>query len=304
MTHFYNKFKIPTLLGLGVILTGIGVGVFLVLREQTFISSASPDTEPQDITFSNISDDSVSLSWQTTAEVASFVSFGQVSPDEQTALDDADLNSPQPHKIHYVSLKNLLPKTTYLLKIISGKKPSDVLTFETASPPTTQTGFTPVIGSVWDNEAPISEGATYLSIAGATIQSSPIKSSGTFLIPISQIRKSDLSDTYSLEEGTVGKLTIVSAQGKAQVLFGLKLSSNTLPPIHLGENIDLTIVKPAIFDLNGDGLVNAADNAIVLQNFGSLREASKNPQNNKADLNGDGVVDQKDLDLMSKQINQ
>lgn len=298
MTHFINKFKIPTLLGLGVILTGIGVGVFLVLREQTFISSASPDTKPQDTTFSNISDDSVSLSWQTTAEVASFVTFGQANPDEKTALDDSDLNTPKPHKIHYVSLKNLSSKTVYQLKIISGKKPSDVLTFQTASAPTTQTGFTPVIGSVLDGDVPISEGVVYLSIAGATIQSSPIKSSGTFLIPISQIRKSDLSDTYSLAEGMVGKLTIVSDKGKAQVLFGLKLSSNTLPPIRLGENVDLTIAKPVIFDLNGDGLVNAADNAIILQNFG------KNPKNKKADLNSDSAVDQKDLDLMSKQINQ
>lgn len=298
MMRFINKFKIPTLLGLGIILTGIGVGVFLVLKEQTFISSASPDTKPFDITFSNISEDSVTVSYQTNAEVTSFVSFGAANPDEQTLLDERDTGKPKPHKIHYVTLKNLTPKTSYQLKITSGKKLSDVLKFETAQPPTVQTGFTPVIGSVLDADGPVTEGVVYLSIAGAAIQSSAIKSSGTFLIPISQIRKSDLSDTYSLEEGKAGKLTVVSDKGKAQMLFGLKLSSNTLPPIRIGENIDLTIPQPLIFDLNGDGFVNAADNAIVLQNFG------KNFKNEKADINRDGVVDQKDLDLMSKQINQ
>lgn len=298
MTHFINKFRIPTLLGLTIITAGIGIGVFLVLKEQTFISSAKPDIDPFDITFSNISEDSVALSWQTNTEVASFVTFGQANPNERISLEDQDNDKPKPHKIHYVTFKNLLPKTIYQTKIVSGKKPSDVLTFETAQPPTIQTGFAPIIGTILDNSEPITEGVVYLSIAGASIQSSPIKPSGTYLIPVSQIRKSDLSDTYPLNTGQVGKLTIISGKGKSQVLFELKLSSNSLPPLRIGENIDLTIPQPVVYDLNGDGQVNATDNAIILQNFGS------NPKEKRADLNGDGVVDQKDLDLMAKQINQ
>lgn len=298
MMHFINKLKIPTLLGLGIILTGIGIGVFLVLKEQTFISSASPDTEPSDITFSNISENSATVSYQTNAEIVSFVTFGQSDPNEQTVLDDKDTGKPKPHKIHYFTLKNLLPRTSYQLKITSGKKPSDILKFETAFPPTVQTGFTPVIGTVLDSDAAITEGVVYLSIAGAAIQSSAIKPSKTFLIPVSQIMKSDLRDIYPLKEEEIGKITIFSDKGKAQMLFKLKLSSNTLPAVKIGENIDLTIPKPVVYDLNGDGLVNSADNAIILQNFG------KNPKEKKADLNSDGVVDQKDLDLMAKQINQ
>lgn len=298
MTHFINKFKIPTLLGLTIITTGIGIGIFLVLKEQTFISGASPDIDPFDITFSNISENSVALSWQTNTEVASFVIFGQSNPNEQIALEDSDKDKPKPHKIHYATLKNLLPKTAYQLQIISGKKPHEVLTFETAPPPTIQTGFAPIIGTVLDDNKPITEGVVYLSIAGAGIQSSPIKPSGTYLIPVSQIRKSDLSDTYPLNAGQAGKLTVISNKGKAQILFKLKLSSNDMPPVKAGENIDLTVPQPIIYDLNGDGQVNAADNAIILQNFGS------NPKEKRADLNSDGLVNQEDLDLISKQINQ
>ena len=52
------------------------------------------------------------------------------------------------------------------------------------------------------------------------------------------------------------------------------------------------------YDLNGDGKINAADNAIILLNFG------KNPKDKKADINEDGMVDQKDLELMSQKLEE
>ncbi len=307
MITLINKFKIPTLLGLGVILIGIGIGVFLVLREQTFISQASPDTNPE-ITFSNISENSVSLSWQTSTAITSFVTYGQNNPNEYTIRDDKDTKSPQARKSHYVTIKNLSSKTTYQLKVVSGRRPSDISTFTTAQPSTIQTGFAPVIGTVLDKGTPINEGIVYFSINTAGIQSAEIKN-GNFLIPISQIRKSDLSDVYPLNEDTIAKITIISEQGEVSALFKLKPQGVTLPPLKLGQNLDLTTPEQTPqptsaltnldkYDLNEDGKINATDNAIILQNFG------KKPKNKKADLDGDGEVTQKDLDLMSKQINQ
>lgn len=299
-----NKFKIPTLLGLSIIMIGIITGVILTLREQVFISQASPNAKAQNITLSNISETEITISWQTSTPATSFITFGQESPNETTVLDDRDTNpapdsaGPKAHSIHYVTIKNLLPKTNYQYKIISGKISSEILKFTTATPPSEQTGFRPIIGSVLDGNKPLDEGIVYLSIAGATTQSALIKSAGNYLIPISQIRKSDLSDSFSLSEDTTIKLTVVSDQGQANALFKLKTAVNSLPSINLGENLDLTTQDLNIYDLNSDRKINAADNAIVLDNFG------KNPKDKKTDLNGDGVVDQKDLDLMAKQINQ
>lgn len=310
MKDFMNKFKIPTLLGLSIIFFGIAGGVFLVGREQTFFSQAAPDLTPQNITFTNITDNSVVISWQTSQATNSFVTFGQENPQGQTVLDDRDLQTPTPRKNHYVTLKNLLPETRYQLKIVSGKITSEVIKFTTVNPPLTQNGFRPVIGSVLEGNTPLNDGIAYLSIAGAVAQSSLIKTSGNFLIPISKIRKSDLSDTYSLTEDSIAKLTIISDKGDVSVLFKLKVADNTLPILKLGQDIDLTTpdvslepVVPSVqelqrYDLNSDGKINAADNAIILQNFG------RNPKNIRADLNGDSRVDQKDLEKMAKQINQ
>lgn len=304
MTAF-NEHKIPTLLGLGIIFFGISAGVYLVLREQIFLSQAAPNVTPQSITFTSITDDSAVVSWQTPIPVLSLISFGQENFQEQTNLDDRDSNQPaggpKAHLTHYTTLKNLLPQTSYQLKIISGKVNSDILKLKTSRPLTSQTGFTPIIGYVLDGNTPLSDGIAYLSISGANSQSALIKEGGHFLIPISQIRKDDLSDIFPATEDTIAKLTIVSDKGSVNALFKLKTTLKPLPPLKLGQDVDLTTPSTnelISYDLNSDGKINATDNAILLQNFG------KNPKNPKADLNRDGVVDQKDLDLMAKQINQ
>lgn len=313
MKAFLSKLKIPTLLGLAIIIAGIIVGVFLVLREQVFTSRASPDATPKNITLSNLTDAEATISFETSAPVFSFITFGQTNPDEHTALDTRDSNpregASKLHSIHYFTLKNLLPKTVYQYKVITGKKSSDILKFTTAAPLSQQSGFKPIIGSVLYKDAPLSEGIAYLSIADATMQSALIKSSGNFLIPISQIRKSDLSDGFLVTDEIVAKLTIVSNDGQSNVLFKLTAFDKGLPPVKLGADLDLTNIIPSpqpslliqdlsIYDLNNDGKINSADNAILLQNSG------KNFKNKKADLNEDGVVDKKDSDLMAKQINQ
>lgn len=311
MKDFFNKFRIPTILGLGIIIAGMSAGIFMVSKEQIFLSNAAPNISPQNITLSNTSDDSVTISWQTPTPATSFITFGRMNPNEETVLDDRDANpptgGPKTYSIHYFTIKNLLPKTTYQYKIISGKNSSEVSKFTTAAPLSTQTGFRPIIGSVLDGDTPLNEGVIYLSIADAATQSALVKSSGNFLIPLSQIRKADLSDNFSATEDTMAKLTIVSVKGQTSVIFKLGQFDKGLPPIKLGQDVDLTTVTPPPspvtanqdldkYDLNGDGKINSTDYAIILQNVG------KNPKNKKADLNGDGVVDQKDLDLMSQKL--
>lgn len=315
MISFFNKFKIPTLLGLGVIIMGIAIGIYLIFQEQQLITKATPDQTPQNITLTNIEDRSLTISWQTNTPAASFLTYGQNSPNELTALDDRDLSAPKPYTMHYVTVKNLQPKTTYQFKIISGKLTSNTFKGTTAASSTGIIGdFRPVIGSVLDNDQPIKQGIAYLAISGAITQSALVKNLGNFLIPLSFIRQSDLSDRFQPTEDDIAKLTVISEKGTLSATFKLNPSGLILPPLKLGQNLDLTNILEDLkkFDLNKDGLINAADHAIILQNFGPpreatsgasplRREASKNPQ---ADLNSDGVVNQKDLDLMAKKINK
>ena len=169
MFHFFEKFKIPTLLGLGVILIGVASGLVLVSKDQTFLLRAQPDITPQNVTFANTTDSKVSVSWKTVNPSSSFVTFGQNNYGEQTSLDDRDQKFPTSHTIHYVTLKNLLPQTEYQMKIITGKTSSKVFKFKTASPTSYQNNVGPIIGSVLQDSKPLDEGVVYLSISGATV---------------------------------------------------------------------------------------------------------------------------------------
>ena len=315
MTHFFDRFRIPTLLGLGILLSGIIAGVLLTLNQQIFLIRATPENEPKNITLSNISETGLTISWETSSEVISSISFGQNTLAEKTASDDQDNLGPNPRQIHYISLKNLLPKTIYKYQITSSSFKSKVSEFQTTSPASSQTGFGPIIGTVLDGESPLSEGIVYLTIPQANIQSSLIKEFGSFLIPLNSIRTTDLADIYHLTEETVAKIKVVSPRGEASATFKLKTESVQLPPMKLGENLDLIImpeIKPEEaspsaqeliqYDLNDDGKINAADNAVILNNFGN--PPTGGPKEKRADLNQDGIVDEKDLELMSKQINQ
>lgn len=323
MTKFVDKFKIPTLLGLGLIFLGIAAGLYWVLRDQIFLSQIAPNLTPQNIAVTNITDNSAIISWQTNTATVSFVTFGRKDPGEQKAPDDRDtLNAssgqkPQSRLIHYVTLKNLLPGTHYLFKIISGRLTSEIMKFDTATPLSVQTGFTPVIGSVLDGDNPLNDGVVYLSIQDAAPQSSLIKAGGNFLVPISRIRNNDLSNIFSPTEGATAKLTIRSDSGNASILFKLKTNSSPLPAVKLGQDVDLTVESPQEtpgpsptvkdldkYDLNSDGKINAADYTIVTSCFERNLDTtlSGGQPCTEADLNTDKTISQKDLDLMSQKL--
>lgn len=309
--------SMPTLLGLSVILLGIIGGVFLILSQnQTLISKASPDQMPKNITLTNIEGESISISWQTSTPTPGFVTFGISSPDEKTALDDRD-STPTPTSqgqapltarvTHHVTLKNLAPSTSYKLKIFSGKNPyQEIINFTTASLKNEQNGFKPVIGSVLNGDNPVTEGIVYLNISKATTSSAITREFGNFIIPISTLRSDDLKDILTPQEDMIIKLTVISDQGEGTALA--RINDSDIPLVlRIGQNLDLTKVSQSptptifelqIYDLDNNKSINAADHSIVLQNFG------KNPKEKKADINKDGVVDQKDLDLISQKLNQ
>ncbi len=297
-----KNLKIPTLLGVGLIVIGIVAGVFLTLQEQNLNTQAGPDTTPKNITISNIEDENITISWTTNTATVGSVRYGTVNPEAFTAVDIRDQTSAISRKIHYVTLKNLTPQTTYKYKVVSNNKTSaNVSQFTTAAVSNKQNGFKPVIGAVQNGNQPLQEGVVYLNIPGATTQSALIGHTGGFIIPIGKIRKDDLSDIFFPTEKIFSQLKVISAKGDATASIRLENSEELIGILKVGENIDLTVIDPKKilerFDLNNDTVINTSDYGIVLNNLGS------SPKNLKADLNKDGVIDQKDINLIIKQIN-
>lgn len=299
-----SEARIPTLLGLGVLTAGLVAGIFLVTTNQILKSSASQGAAPQDVTLSNVSSDHVSISWQTDQPTAGFIQAGLTTSLGNTYLDDRDTRAPGQHRLHFVTLNNLTPNTTYHYKISSGPEnypKSETFVFKTA-PEIDPSNLQPIIGSIIGvSGQPVSEAIATLDIPGAQPLSAVTKVAGNFVLPLSTIYNRELSGGFSITEATLSAtLTVSDAERKSQITFQIPRQDFVFPLITLGQdlNLDSQPASPSAstppYDLNSDGVINSLDQSTVLQNWG------KNPKNKAADLNGDKVVDQKDLDFLQK----
>lgn len=289
--------KIPTLLGLGVLLVGLVGGVFLVSQNQLaiFQTRAAKSPEPQKITLANLSANAASVYWQTDGESTGFIEAGPGPSLGLTFKDDRDTGTPKPHKLHFVTLNNLTPNTTYYYKIVSGTNsyPNQPLSFKTLENFSSFTN-SPLIGQIVDNNLqPVDEALISLSLPETQNLATITKVSGNFILPLTNL--SDLSSN----PGAV--LTVFNGEKSSRINLKLPFITNSLPQIILGQDIDLipsessTSALPLIKnDLNEDGVVNALDLGIIFNNFG------KKGQNIVGDLNQDGTVDQNDIDILNK----
>lgn len=314
---FPAETRIPTILGLGVLLAGLAGGVLLVTTNQIFKTRANTSDTPQSIALANISGSQISIYWQTDQPTTGFVQAGPTTALGLTFRDERDSQSPEPHQLHFITLENLTPDTVYYYKVSSGANtypPGEPFSFKTPTGKTSPSNSPPLIGTVLDSDSqPVTEAMVTLELPDAQSLAVVTKLAGNFILPLAEIRNRDLVESFTFPEaGLSGKLTVFNRTKRSDVIIELPFTATTLPQITLGQDLDLSSppASPSTaatrYDLNADGVVNSLDLSTVIKNQGPLRqsasEASKNPKNERTDLNGDGVVDQKDIDIINRYI--
>lgn len=303
-----SEVKIPTLLGLSIMIAGLAIGVFLLNQNRLtiFQIQARQSNIPFNITVANLSSTSAAIFWQTAQPTTGFVQAGPGSSLNLTFQDERDFSRPEPHTLHFVILTNLTPQTTYSFTINSGSithPQNNPLSFTTsqAIPPA---DHPPLVGTILTTDyQPVGEALVVLEIAGAQKLATITKMAGNFILPLSELKNDQLTANFDLQRTNLSaQLTIFDSQKKSQVRIILPLPS-PLPPLTLGQDLNL-ISAPASssatksYDLNSDGVINSLDLSFLVKNLG------RNPQNKQADLNHDGIVDQKDVDILNQLIPQ
>lgn len=298
--------RIPTLLALAILVLALTGGISLYLINHNLISN-SEVAQPKNILVSNLSDTSATISWQTDQPAIGIVSWGDSDSLGNSQSDFRDNDIEQPHLSHLITLTNLNPNTSYYFKVKSNTQfyPDKVLSFKsgptlTNNPQKTSSLLGVVISQ---NLKPAEEALIELKIQGASLLTALTNASGNFILPLINLRKEDLSDYFSLNNTSA---TLVISQGQNHSEVNITLPSTTPLKITLGQNqLSSPSASPSAslkinLDLNGDGKVNANDAAILLLNFGRKKGDPKfNPL---YDLNSDGVIDQKDLELLKQAI--
>lgn len=241
-----KEYKLPTIIGLAVLVVGVVAGVFLVQSGQVFRLRASPEETPQQVRITNIRDTSFTVSWVTEQETIGFLSYGRSASLGQTANDDQNPNTPS--LVHHVTVSALSSNTTYFFKVGSGKnlfdndgKPYQV----TTAPQATVTPGTDIIfGTVQTPSGAPARGAiVYVTISGVSPLSTLTDSSGKWTIPLSQARSASLASFASYQPTDRAQIFVQKGDQFASATIRVG-AARPVPPITLGETHDFTNLEP------------------------------------------------------------
>lgn len=311
--------KIPTLLGLALLITALALGMMLYFYQKNLEQEQKPLFEPKKIQIVNISDTQATIVWWSDKPAIAQVIFGS-NDLKKIGTDNRDRDEPKEHAVHFVTLKDLKPDTLYKYQIKSSKflYPDQPMNFKTAKTLEQNQKATlqkPIKGTVLNtNLNPIDEALVFLKIDEAQDIASFTSTSGNFVIPLADLRSKSLENYYEISNPISATLLITKGDLTSEVQITLPGELQTLPPITIGQNINLKeylastsarlkkqtdLENPEIvnkFDLNGDKKVNSLDLAEVFDLYNS------NQKDKKADFNSDGKIDQQDIDIISKAL--
>lgn len=231
--------KIPTILGVILLVISLGAGVFLVNQKQIFRLGAAPGEEPKNVRITNITDTGFTLSWITDKATVGFVSYGEGNTNS-TATQDQDKQAQK--TVHHVTLSNLKEGKTYSFKIGSGKQ-----TFDQNGKPWTQKtpGKMPartaeLVSGIVKNEAGLAAGGAivYITLQTASPLSGVTDSSGQYSLSLASLRSTDLSSFARYDGNSVLSVFVQGENGKVSSAQVTVNSAKPVPAITLGQTHD------------------------------------------------------------------
>lgn len=248
--------RIPTILGLLVLIGGIVAGVILVGTQAGGISlftKAGPTSTPRGVRITNISDTGFSVSWTTDTSVSGFVRFGEAANSlNKNYGDDRDQISGSVglYTTHHITLKGLKPNTKYYFKIGTGSqtyddngKPWEVSVPKTIAKPAAD----PITGKVLlASGQPASGVLVYIEVDGGSPLSAQTKTSGVWTTSLSQMRTTDLSNFLKYDKDNVKISIFVQGAdlGNATAII-TGANKNPVADITLGQNLVLEATPSA-----------------------------------------------------------
>ena len=201
---FFAK-RIPTLVGLGVLVTALIAGTLLFSQGTgVFAPRATPQTTPKKIRVSNLTDSGFTVSFLTDEATVGHVKYGtDVKKIDSQASDDRDQLSGaiDKYNIHHVTIRGLDPNSTYYYNLGTGSGSFDnegqPFTIKTAQRSGVPSAAKTIYGSVVSPSGSPAEGSiVYVKVEGVGEMSSLVKNSGSWAVPLSNARVADGS-TYA-----------------------------------------------------------------------------------------------------------
>ncbi len=258
-----KKGKIPTIIGLVVLLVGVFAGVFFINLRQIFRIGAVSSAQPRDVRISNISDRGATISWTTDTESSGLVAWGE-SQGNLNKVEAEDVGN-EKFLTHNISLSGLNPATTYYFKINSGGNTHDnsgvPWEFSTGQVLGTNSNSSIISGSVINASGqPATRAIVYITVGGY-LASTSTSTTGNFVYQLGNIRTPDLIDYAQINPATtLLEISVIGGRGDVSSVQMFPQSANPIPPIILGNIYDFRNQPQSTSDQNPNVQLNLPEN--------------------------------------------
>lgn len=230
--------KMPTLLGIFLVIVLVGV---LAAGTETFLQTqtrASGSIQPTEVSITNVSDTAFTVSW-TTLEPAT----GAISVAGRVLFDDQDTKTQEKYTSHIVTYHGATAGTRYDVTVLSngkvslnGDKPYEVTTAPTLT--TTSGNLEPAYGTILRaDKSPVKGALIYLTLDGSQTLTTVTKQSGTWLIPLNLIRTQDLTSYLPVTDRMNVNISVFG-EGLTTTTVTDTLNSSPVPDMMLGKTYD------------------------------------------------------------------
>ncbi len=231
------KKKLPTLVGLFLLLLILGLTVGGIQLAKNFLIKASPDKTPRNTQITNLSDNGFSVSFLTSAPV-----MVSVKVDSRT-FPEEDLI---PKKLHHLTIKNLRPNQNYTFEIISGKETFNLPEFSATTASTTETTpSAPMVlsGTVVDSSGrPASGTLVYLTLPSTLPISTTVNNSGNWLLTLNKARDANTKLQVVLTGKETAQILIQGEDASSEFSYPLS-KGQIIPDVVLGQSYDFAMPR-------------------------------------------------------------
>jgi hypothetical protein len=284
--------KIPTILGLLILVISLVAGVFL-FGDGTglFAPRATPETTPKNIVVSNVTDKSFTISFYTDEETVGFIKYGTSANDiKEQVSDDRDQLSGivKPYRLHQVTVRGLQPNTSYYYLLGTGNN----ATFDSAGSPyeirtaSSQGSASPnnqtIYGTVSQENGQPGEGAiVFVTLEGAGVLSTLVKSSGSWAVSLSNAFNLNLNSYPEVSEDS--SLSIKVQAVEPSLITTRTISVGNAQPVP-------EIIMGQAASVESDALSATREELLAEETEGFEEEAEMVGDNALNDLNMDTSV--------------
>jgi len=278
--------RIPTLLGLALIIVGIGATSFLTKNGVIFSGKAAPPENPEAVRITNISDTSFTVSYTTKASVVGSISLGKDENLGKTYLDDRDQQTGKTanYKVHHITIRDLTPNTKYYFIIISGQvtflnQANEDSPFEATTGPVIQNEpdqQQPMFGKILlSNGNKPDETIIYITTPNAQTISTLLKNDGSYILPLNSIRSQYLESYFKFNNNILQMLAIGNSTKSQVALFVNQI--NPVPTIILSKDYDFTINSSPVATSSAEEATRSAE-SIGFPSFSANPSQNKEPK--------------------------